>query len=292
MDNLPSLEKIAQNPAVLEKHLGQAVETGMAIITTYGLKMIGAVVILIVGWTVSGIVRDAVVNAGKRAPKVDVTIFTFVGSVAKYAILVFTIVAMLSSFGVETTSFVAVLGAVGLAIGLALQGALGHVASGLMLIIFRPFRVGDNVETAGVAGIVTEISLFTTEIFTADNIKVIVPNSAIWAGVIKNLSGHEKRKISFEVGIAYSAAIEDAMGIVREIIAATKGIETEPPPLIAVSRLTDTAVMLLVEVWVPNAQLASVRFDLNKRIKEVFEQKGISLPAAARQIYVAAPPKS
>ena len=203
--------------------------------------------------------------------------------------MAFTLIAMLSSFGVETTSFVAVLGAVGLAVGLALQGALGHVASGLMLIIFRPFRVGDTIEAAGVAGNVAEISLFTTEIFTPDNVKIIIPNSAIWAGVIKNMSDHTRRKIGFEVGIAYSASIDDAMAVVREIAAADKRVFQDIAPLVVVSRLTDTAVMLLVEVWVPNAQLGPVRFDLNKRIKESFESKGISLPAAARQIYVAAP---
>jgi small conductance mechanosensitive channel len=285
-----SFEKIAQNPALLEKHFGQAVETGMAVIATYSLKMIGAIMILIIGWIVSGMVRDAIINAGRRAPRVDITIFTFVASVAKYAVLVFTVVAMLASFGVQTTSFVAVLGAMGLAIGLALQGALGHVAAGLMLVIFRPFRVGDNVETAGVAGVVTEISLFTTEICTADNIMIVIPNSAIWAGVIKNFSGHQKRKIGFEVGLAYATPIEEAMTVVREIIGADKRVLAEPPPLVAVSRLTDTAVMLLVEVWVANAAFAPVRFDLNKHIKEAFERKGVALPAAARQIYVASNP--
>lgn len=289
MSDLPSLEKIAQNPAVLEKHLGQAIDTGMAVITTYGLKMIGAVLILIIGWMLAGMVHRAIVNAGKRTHRIDLTIFTFIASVAKYAVLIFTGVAVLSSFGVETTSFVAVLGAVGLAIGLALQGALGHVAAGLMLIIFRPFRVGDAIEAAGVAGNVVEISLLTTEIFTPDNVKIIIPNSAIWSGVIKNLSDHARRKITFEVGISYSANIDDAFAVVREIIAANTHIAAEPAPLIAVSRLTDAAVMLLVEVWVPNAQLGPVRFNLNKRIKESFEQKGIGLPGTARQIYVAAP---
>ena len=123
MDKLPTLEKIAENPALLEKHLVPAIETGMTVITTYGLKMIGAVLILIICWTVSGMVQNAIIKAGKHTPRIDITIFTFLGSVAKYAVLFFTIVAMLSSFGVETTSFVAVLGAVGLAIGLALQGA-------------------------------------------------------------------------------------------------------------------------------------------------------------------------
>jgi len=218
-------------------------------------------------------------------------VFTFGASVARYAVLMFTVVAMLSSVGVETTSFVAVLGAMGLAIGLALQGALGHVAAGLMLILFRPFRVGDTIEAAGVAGIVAEVSLFTTEIYTADNIKVVIANNLIWSGVIKNLSGHELRKLVIELGVSYAANVEEAMAVIKDLIAADARIRKDPAPLVAVARLADAAVILLLEVWVANADLNAVKFDLNQRIKLAFEQKGIPGPAAQRQIYVAAPNK-
>lgn len=292
---MEDIERIVLNPSLLEGQVDAAVKIVMAVITTYGLKMIGAVIILIVGWTISGMARSAILKAGKRSPRVDVTLFTFMASLAKYAVLVFTLVAMLSSFGVETTSFVAVLGAMGLAVGLALQGALGHVASGIMLILFRPFRVGDSVETAGVAGIVTEISLFTTEINTADNIKIVIPNSAIWSGVIKNLSGHTTRRFAIEVGIAYTADIEAAMEVIDGIISDDPRVLKAPPPVVGVARLAETAVMLAVEVWVQNEHLVNARYDLNKRIKEAFERKGITGPAASRQIYVTAPqggPKS
>jgi len=285
------LEQIVENPAVIEKHLTSAVETAMAVITTYGLKMIGAVFILIIGWTISGMVQNAILRAGKRTHRLDITVFTFGASVARYAVLMFTVVAMLSSVGVETTSFVAVLGAMGLAIGLALQGALGHVAAGLMLILFRPFRVGDTIEAAGVAGIVAEVSLFTTEIYTADNIKVVIANNLIWSGVIKNLSGHELRKLVIELGVSYAANVEEAMAVIKDLIAADARIRKDPAPLVAVARLADAAVILLLEVWVANADLNAVKFDLNQRIKLAFEQKGIPGPAAQRQIYVAAPNK-
>lgn len=292
---MEEIERIVLNPALLEGQVDAAVKVVMAVITTYGLKMIGAVIILVVGWTISGMVRNAILKAGRRSPRVDVTLFTFMASLAKYAVMVFTLVAMLSSFGVETTSFVAVLGAMGLAIGLALQGALGHVASGIMLILFRPFRVGDSVETAGVAGVVTEISLFTTEIDTADNIKIVIPNSAIWSGVIRNLSGHATRRFAVEVGIAYTADIEAAMEVIDGVISDDPRVLKAPPPVGGVARLAETAVMLTVEVWVQTEHLVNARYDLNKRIKEAFERKGIAGPLASRQIYVAAPqgaPKS
>jgi small conductance mechanosensitive channel len=291
MENLSDLEKLAQNPAALEKHLTQALDTAMAVITTYGLKMIGAIVILVIGLMIAGMVRKAILRAGQRTRRIDVTIFTFMASLAKYAVLVFTIIAMLSSFGVETTSFVAVLGAMGLAIGLALQGTLSHVASGLMLILFRPFRLGDAIEAAGVAGSVVEISLFTTEIYTADNVKIIIPNSAIWAGVIKNLSEHERRKVIIEIGVSYAADIEEVIAMVREVVESDARVRKDPPPTVAVSRFTDAAVMLLVEAWVANADLLPVRFDLNRKIKETFARNDVSLPAPARVSQFAPPPQ-
>ncbi len=238
----------------------------------------------------AGMVHRAIINAGKRTHRIDVTIYTFMASLAKYAVMVFTIIAMLSSFGVETTSFVAVLGAMGLAIGLALQGTLSHVASGLMLILFRPFRLGDVIEAAGVAGNVVEISLFTTEIYTADNIKVIIPNSAIWAGVIKNLSEHERRKVVIEVGVSYAADIEAVIALVHGVVESDTRVRKDPAPMVVVSRFTDAAVMLLVEAWVANADLAPVRFDLNRKIKEVFARNDVSLPAPARVSQFAPPP--
>ncbi len=286
LQDIVAIEKLAHNPTALERHVSQAVETGMAVITTYGLKMIGAIIILVIGWTVAGFVRSAVIKAGKRSAHVDETVFTFLASLAKYAVLIFTLVAMLASFGVETTSFVAVLGAAGIAIGLALQGTLSHVASGFMLIMFRPFRLGDEVEAAGITGIVTDISLFTTEFLRADNVVIVVPNSAIWSGNIKNFTSHAERKLSVEVAVAYSAKLDDAIGALRELIAADARIHQTPAPLVAVSRLADTGVVLLVEVWVTGKDLAAVRYDLNKRIKMAFDTKGIAMPT--KQVYLTA----
>ncbi len=258
---------------MLEQNLAKAIETTMAVITAYGLKIIGAIFILIVGWTVSGWVHRAIVKAGQRTPRIDITIFTFMASLAKYAILIFAVVAMLSSFGVQTTSFVAVLGAASLAIGLALQGTLGHVASGLMIIVFRPFRIGDQVEMANVAGTVVEISLFTTEIRTPDNIKVIVPNSAVWRDTIKNLSSHETRRVAMEVAMPYATDTED---IIKDVAAAIRDdprVLKDPPLAVTVSKVTEAAVTLLVELWVARKDYQAMRLEVNRRAKQVLDRK-------------------
>lgn len=285
MDNLPSLEKIADNPAVLEKHLEHVLDIGLTTITSYGLKVVGAVVILVVGWIVAGLVRKTIIKAGGRAPGVDITIFTFTASIAKYGVLAFTIVATLASFGVETTSFVAVLGATGLAIGLALQGTLSHVAAGFMLILLRPFRVGDFVEAAGTSGTVTEISLFTTELATLENIRVVVPNSMVWSGIIKNMAGNTTRRTDIIVGISYDDNIDKAIAAVKAELDAESRVMKDPAPLIAVRELADSSVNLLIRYWTSREEFFDVQLALNKAIKEKFDREGITIPFPQRVVH-------
>ena len=157
--DLPDLTLLAQNPRKFERYLTKTLDTTVDTITVYGLKIIGATFILIVGWVIAGAIQNWILRIGRRTPRIDTTIFTFLASVARYIVLIFTVISMLSTFGVQTTSFVAVLGAAGLAVGLALQGTLSHVASGVMLIVFRPFRVGDVIEAAGISGTVRSIKI-------------------------------------------------------------------------------------------------------------------------------------
>ncbi|MSO96936.1 MAG: mechanosensitive ion channel [Rhodospirillaceae bacterium] len=212
------MDQIPVNSAQLERQLSQAVETAMAVVATYGLRVLGAIAILILGWIAAGIAQKEILRGFGRFKGVDQTIVTFTASIAKYAVLTFTIIAVLSSVGVQTTSFVAVVGAMGLAIGLALQGTLNHVASGVLLIVFRPFRVGDVVETAGVAGTVKAMTLFTTELASADNVKIVVPNGAILGGVIKNVTGHGTRRIDIDVPVAHSSDISKVLDIARGLV--------------------------------------------------------------------------
>jgi small conductance mechanosensitive channel len=274
MESLLKLDQTA-----LEKQLARLIETGMTVTAEYGLKIIGAVIILILGWVAAGFVARAITKAFSRFSRIDATITTFTASTAKYAVLTFTVIAVLSSVGVQTTSFVAVLGALGLAIGLALQGTLNHVASGLLLVIFRPFKVGDAIEAANVAGVVKAITLFTTELATADNVRIVVPNGAVWGGVIRNLSAHPERRVDIEIGIAHQNNVEAAMNLIRTLIGEERRALKQPAPAVAIAKLTDSAVVIAVQVWAATADAPDVRANLNRAIKDAFATHGITFPA-------------
>ncbi len=273
------------NATDLETTMSYAVETGMSVVTTYGFKVIGAFIILIVGWTVAGLVKRAVTRAGNRSERLDKTLVTFFASIARYAVLTFTVIAVLGSFGVETTSFVAVLGALGLALGLALQGTLGHVASGIMLVIFRPFRIGDFIEAGGITGTVDAITLFTTEVNTPDNVRVIIPNGAVWGGVVKNFAINPTRRLDFVIGIAYEDNIDKALAILRKMVDTETRILKDPEPMLAVRTLADSSVNLIARVWTARADFFDVNLSLNKAVKEAFDAEGISIPYPQRVVH-------
>ncbi|MDD9896861.1 MAG: mechanosensitive ion channel, partial [Gammaproteobacteria bacterium] len=214
----------------LEQHQTEAIAASIGVISNYGLSVVGAIIIFVVGWITAGWVSRLIRRAAERSDRFDTTLGSFFASIAKYAILAFTLIAVLSRFGVETTSFVALLGALGLAIGLALQGTLGHIASGVMLIIFRPFKIGDFVDTAGVSGTVKTIGLFTTELATGDNVQVIVPNGAVWGGTIKNFSGNATRRVDMVMGIGYGSSIDLAIKTMKDIIDGDSRIHSDPEP--------------------------------------------------------------
>lgn len=262
----------------LDQQMTDAIDAGMAVLTAYGLSVIGAIVIFIVGWIVAGWVSDSIRRAATKSERIDTTLGSFFASIAKYGILTFTLIAVLSRFGVETTSFVALLGALGLAIGLALQGTLGHIASGVMLIIFRPFKIGDFVDMAGVAGTVKAIGLFTTELATGDNVKVIVPNGAVWGDTIKNFSGNATRRVDMVMGIGYGSSIDLAIKTMGDIIGDDGRIHGDPEPFFAVSELADSSVNITVRVWVNAGDYWGVKFDLTKQFKEAFDREGIDIP--------------
>lgn len=264
----------------LEASLRQAVDTAMAVIASYGLKVVGAIVVLILGWLIAGWVSNGILRAFGRSSRIDQTLVTFASSTARYAVLTFTVIAVMSSVGVETTSFVAVLGALGLAVGLALQGTLNHVASGVLLIMFRPFKVGDAIETAGVAGVVKAITLFTTEIATADNVKVIVPNGAVWGGTIRNLTAHGTRALTVEIPIAHSADTAKAIAAAAAELMAEARILKEPAAGAAIAKITDIAITISATGWVKTADLAPAKADLTRAIKLRFDREGIQPPAA------------
>ena len=262
----------------LEQQMGKVVEAGMSTITTYGLSVVGAIIIFIIGWMIAGWVYNSITKTATKSERIDTTLGSFFASIAKYGVLTFTLIAVLSRFGVETTSFVALLGALGLAIGLALQGTLGHIASGVMLIIFRPFKIGDFVDTAGVSGTVKAITLFTTELATGDNVQVIVPNGAVWGGMIKNFSGNSIRRVDMVMGIGYGSSIDHAIKTMGDIIGTDSRVHGDPTPFFAVGELANSSVNIIVRVWVDAGDYWGVKFDLTKQFKEAFDKEGIEIP--------------
>jgi len=245
--------------------------------TTYGLKIIGAIIILILGRIAAGIGRSICRRVLEKT-KTDTAIISFVGSLAYIIILVFAVLAALAKFGIQTTSFVAVLAAAGFAIGFALQGSLGNFAAGVLMLVLRPFRVGDYIEGAGVAGTVKAIELFTTVLSTPDNVKIIVPNGKLFGDVIKNVSGYDTRRVDLVIGISYGSSIQKAYEVVKKILDEEERVLSDPAPQIAVSELADSSVNLVVRPWVKSGDYWDTKFDLTRKIKESFDENDIEIP--------------
>ncbi len=254
------------------------------IVSTYGLSVVGAIVILLVGLWLSARVAGLVRRALSRTGRVDATIVVFTASLTRYALVAVTLIAVLNQFGVQTTSLVAVLGAATLAIGLALQGTLANVAAGVMLLIFRPFRVGDYVEVGGIGGTVKAVTLFLTEMVTPDNIEIVVPNGQVWGAVIKNYNHNPTRRCDINVGISYDDNIGAARAAVLECVAADSRALQDPAPAVVPLGFGDSSVDLQVRVWANTEDFWALRFDLIQKIKEKFDERGITIPYPIRTL--------
>ena len=251
-----------------------------------GLNLIGAFSILILGVIASGWLAGFVRRSVERSPRFDKTLGFVFANIARWAVLAFTIVAVLNRFGIQTTSIVALLGAAGLAIGLALQGTLSNIASGVMLLGLRPFKVGDFVEIGGTSGIVDEIGLFTTKMHTPDNLGIHMPNSSIWGQQIKNFAQHPTRRIDLVFGIGYTDDIGHAIDVIKDVLEADERILSEPAYRVGVTALGESSVNLLVWPWVNRADFLDVKLDLLRTIKERFDAEGISIPFPQRDVHV------
>jgi small conductance mechanosensitive channel len=256
-----------------------------ALVTLYGIKVIAAIAIFIIGrWVAIGFrsVTKGVLN--KR--NVDPTIVGFAGNLLYMALIAFVVIAALGQLGIQTTSFIAILGAAGLAIGLALQGSLANFASGFLMIIFKPFKVGDYVEAAGVAGTVEVIHIFTTTLKTPDNKTVIVPNANITGGNIVNWTLKGTRRVDMVFGIGYQDDIDKAKQIMADVLAKDDRILKDPPILIALSELGDSSVNFVVRPWVSIDDYWGVYFDAMENIKKAFDAAGISIPYPQRDVHL------
>jgi len=255
------------------------------IVTVWGLKVIAAIAIFIIGRWVAMLVRRIVRRVMDKA-KVESIITSFVSSIAYIALLAFVVIAALGQLGIQTTSFIAILGAAGLAIGLALQGSLANFAAGFLMIIFRPFRVGDFIEGAGVAGIVEEIQIFTTILKTPDNKIIIVPNAKLAGDNITNYSAMETRRVDMTVGVAYDADLAHVKNVLNDIISRDERILAEPASQVVVAELADSSVNFVVRVWTKSADFWAVKCDMTETIKIRFDAEGIGIPFPQRDIHI------
>jgi small conductance mechanosensitive channel len=251
----------------------------------YGLKIVAAIAILIIGRIAAGIFKRVVIKILKKS-NTDEAIVSFVGSIAYTAIIIFTVLAALAKFGIQTASFVAILGAAGFAVGFAMQGSLSSFAAGVLLLVFRPIKVGDYVEVAGVAGTVKEIKLFSTIVATPDNVKIFVPNNKINGDIIKNYAGYNERRIDMVVGISYGSPIDKAYEILKKIVAADSRILAEPAVQIAVAELADSSVNFVLRPWVKKEDYWAVKFDLTENVKKEFDAAGIEIPFPQTDVHL------
>ncbi|WP_456452271.1 mechanosensitive ion channel family protein [Hydrogenimonas sp.] len=251
----------------------------------YGIRIVGALAIFVFGkWIAKALTK--VVRKAMEHAKVEATLVSFVGSFVYILLMVVVILAALNNLGVNTTSFVAVLGAAGLAVGLALQGTLSNVGAAVLLILFRPFKVGDFVEAGGTAGVVEEINMFSTIFKTGDNKIVIVPNSSVIGGNIVNYSAKQTRRVDWTFGIGYEDDLKMAKRTLEEIMKADERIHADPAPFVAVSELADSSVNFVCRAWVDTPDYWAVYFDTLEKVKLVFDEKGISIPYPQMDVHL------
>ena len=251
----------------------------------YAANIALAIVIFIVGRWLADTLTDVVVRLLKKS-RMDDMLISFVASITKTILLLFVAIAALNKLGIDTTSLIALLGAAGLAVGLALQNSLQNFAAGVMLIVFRPFKAGDFVELAGVAGVVENIGIFSSVLRTGDNRELIIPNGAIYGGIITNYSARSTRRVDMVFGVAYDDDLKAAKELLRSIILADDRVLSDHEPVVAVSELADSSVNFIVRPWVKSADYWPVLWDTTEKVKLEFDAQGLSIPYPQMDIHM------
>lgn len=260
-------------------------DTAIELLMTYGPKLILAIVVLIVGlWIVNRVVR--LIGKGMERSNAEPTLAKFLSSLASIGLKALLLISVASMIGIETTSFIAILGAAGLAVGLALQGTLANFAGGALILLFRPYKVGDFIDAQGVTGTVAEIQIFNTVIRTGDNKVIIVPNGSISNGIITNFSAEATRRVDFVFGIDYGDDIGKAKSVLERLVTEDSRTLADPAHVIVVSELGDSSVNITVRVWVNAADYWGLYFDLTEKVKLTFDQEGISFPFPQQDVHM------
>lgn len=254
-------------------------------VSAFGIKFLAALAILIIGKIVVSSIKKVLVKLLKKR-NVDPTIISFVASLTYSALWIFVILAALSQLGVQTTSFMAVIGAAGLAIGLALQGSLSNFASGFLIILFKPFKVGDYVEAGGVSGTIYKITVFTTEYRTIDNKKIIVPNSQIMNGTITNYTSEANRRVDMVFGVGYGSDIKKVRDVLQGIINKHELIQKDPEPFVRLAEMADSSLNFKVRAWTKTEDYWTVYFDLMEQTKIEFDKNEINIPFPQMDVHI------
>lgn len=255
------------------------------LLAEYGLRIVGALLIFVIGRWVAKVLSSLAAK-GMKTAKVDATLVPFLENLAYSGLLIFVVIAALGAVGVETASVIAVLGAAGLAVGLALQGSLANFASGVLLLVFKPFRVGDFVEVGGVKGKVQAIHVFNTVLDSPDNIRIIVPNGQVAGASIMNYTANATRRVDLVASISYEDDMKKAKKVIESVLAQEKRILPEPAPLVVVGEMGDSSIDFYVRPWVKTADYWPVYFDLTEKLKTAIEEHGMTIPFPQQEITI------
>ena len=249
-----------------------------------GFNIVAAIAILIAGFIFAGWLKRRVVGLGKKHEQLDVTLFTFLGNIVRYIVIGFAFLFVLNTFGIQTTSFIAVIGAAGLAIGLALQGTLSNIAAGVMIVFFRPIKLGDFVQVGDKMGTVKDITLNFTELASVGNVQIIIPNARVWGNVIENYSIYDTRRAEWSFGVGYGANLKLAEDIIRSTILADSRSLTEPEPFVQVNNLNASSVDFLARVWCKSSDYFAYQADMKRAVKEALDAGDVDIPFPTRTV--------
>ena len=265
-------------PALLQdKGMNLGVDLGIKVATALGIFLVGKFAVRLVVSAIAKLMQKQ---------EVDKTLETFICNLVRTALMIVVVIAAIGAIGIQTTSFIAIFGAAGLAVGLALQGSLSNFASGVLIVLFRPYRVGDWIEAAGISGSVEQVQILTTILKTGDNKQIIVPNSQIMDSIITNYSANDTRRVDMVIGVSYGDDLDKVRKTLEDILATEERILPEPAPTIAVSALADSSVNFVVRPWVKTSDYWAVMFGLTEAIKKRFDKEGISFPFPQRDVHL------
>ncbi|QKF58572.1 mechanosensitive ion channel family protein [Aliarcobacter lanthieri] len=287
MDIEKDIEKVVdQNVIQFTKDIKSFIPDNIfEIVISYAFSFVIAILIFVIGkWFVNKLVKF-LGRMLRKVDDIDETLVKFLENIVYYALITVVILASLNKLGVETTSFLAILGAAGLAIGLALKDSLGNFASGVMIVLFKPFKVGDSVIAGGASGTITEVTIFNTVFLTADNQKIIVPNAKITSASITNVNANDTRRIDITIGISYEDSIKQAKEVLTKIINDNSKVLKDKAVGIAVTELAESSVNLTINVWVKASDYGSTKAELLEDIKITFDEVGITIPYPKQDVY-------